>query len=143
MLGKGVPMDTARFAALARAFTAMLSRRTFATAFALSGVAMPGLVDAKKHKHRHKKRKRGKFNDFGCVNGGKFCKNDDQCCSGICQGKKDKKKCKAHDIGGCQPGSATPACGGTEVTCTTSSGGRRTVRHDDGECRLLFQRRLP
>jgi hypothetical protein len=52
---------------------------------------------------------------------GKFCKNNGQCCSGICQGKKGKKKCKAHDEGTCLPGQ--DACtSGSPVLCTTEGG---------------------
>ena len=131
-------MDTARFAALARAVTAMVSRRAFAAALALSGVAIPDLVDARKRKRRRKKKKKVKFNDFGCVNVGKFCQNNGQCCSGICQGKKDKRKCKAHDTGGCQPGSAAPACGGTEVICTTSPGGEGRCGTTTGNAGYCF-----
>jgi hypothetical protein len=116
-------MDSDRFDGLTRSVSTLLSRRTLAGGLGLGMVALPNLSEAKhKHKHKHKKKKKVKHNDFGCVNVGSFCKNADQCCSGICQGKKDKKKCQAHDTGGCQPGSATLGCGGDKVDCTTSAG---------------------
>lgn len=54
---------------------------------------------------------------------GGLCKNAGQCCSGICQGTKNKKKCKPHDTGGCQPGHAIADCGGADVDCPDGSGG--------------------
>jgi hypothetical protein len=55
----------------------------------------------------------------GCKNVGKPCQKKKDCCSGICKGKKGKKKCKAHDSGGCQPTADT--CG-QDIDCTTSTG---------------------
>jgi hypothetical protein len=116
-------MDGNRFDSLTRAVSTLLSRRTLAGTLGLRAMTLPGLADAKKHKHKHKKKHKVKFNDFGCVNVGNFCKNNDQCCSGICQGKKGKKKCQAHDQSTCQSGQTITECGGsTNVTCTTSSG---------------------
>jgi hypothetical protein len=120
--GKDAPVDTARFDALTRAVSAVLSRRTLAGVLGLGALTLPSLADAKKKKRKRKKKKI-KRNDFGCVNVGSFCKNGGQCCSGICQGKKGKKKCKAHDQSTCQAGQTTEECGGTQnVECTTSSG---------------------
>jgi hypothetical protein len=120
-------MESARFDGLTRSVSTLLSRRTLAGVFGFGSLLIPSLAEAKKHhKHKHKKKKKVKFNDFGCVNVGGFCKNDDQCCSGICEGKKDKKKCKAHDQGSCQPGQDTCASG-TPILCTSSTG-------DLGEC---------
>jgi hypothetical protein len=119
-------MDSVRFDGLTRSVSTLLTRRTFSGALGLGALALPGLVEAKK---KHKKKKKPKFNDFGCVNVGGFCKNSGQCCSGICQGKKGKKKCQAHDQSTCQPGQNIVECGGAEtVACTTSSG------DPDGEC---------
>jgi hypothetical protein len=61
-----------------------------------------------------------------CKNVGKKCKKKD-CCSGVCQGKKRRKKCKAHGAGGCQSGEQTGSCDGANVACTTSAG-------EDGLC---------
>src|SRR4051794_8512906 len=113
-------MDSVRFDGLARSVSTMLSRRTLASALGLGALALPGLAEAKK-KHHHKKKKKVKFNDFGCVDVGRFCKNNDQCCSGICEGKKDKKKCQAHDESTCQAGQ--DSCAGSPELCTTSAGG--------------------
>ena len=43
----------------------------------------------------------------GCAKVGKSCKRADQCCSGICEGKHGKKKCRGHDAGTCQRGQDT------------------------------------
>jgi hypothetical protein len=75
-----------------------------------------GEVIAKKHKQKPKIKR----NEFGCVNVGNACQNDGQCCSGICEGKKGKAKCKAHDVDGCQVGQ--DSCGVESFPCTTPSG---------------------
>jgi hypothetical protein len=107
-------------AVLVRSFPFVLSRGATATAFGLAALGGPRLSEAKK---KHKRKKKIERNEFGCVDVGTFCKNDGQCCSGICQGKKGKKRCKAHDTGtGCQAGQTAQICGGTDVTCTTSTG---------------------
>jgi hypothetical protein len=111
-------LDSARFDHLTRAVATLRSRRTFAGVLGLSALALPGLADAKKK--RKKKKKKVRFNEFGCVNVGGFCKNSGQCCSGICQGKKGKKKCQAHDTSTCQLGQQEEFCGGSEdVNCLT------------------------
>jgi hypothetical protein len=113
-------MDSHQFDRLARSFSRLLSRRSFASLVGFRALLLSGQSQAKK-KHKRKKKK-VKRNDFGCVDVGKFCKNDGQCCSGICQGKKDKKTCKAHDESTCQTGQSISECGGTDVPCTTSTG---------------------
>ena len=82
---------------------------------------MPVLGHAKKRK---KKKKKAKFSAFGCVNVGGFCKNNSQCCSNICAGKKGKKKCKAHDQSTCVAGQQENTCNATKqnVFCTTTAG---------------------
>jgi hypothetical protein len=78
-----------------------------------------------------KRRKRKKpplvFNQFGCVDAGNPCRgNDALCCSGICEGKKpkkgrkDRRRCAAHDTGGCPVGHAP--CTTPHTACTTSAG---------------------
>jgi hypothetical protein len=115
-------VETDRFDSLTRIVSTVLSRRTVAGVLSVGALALPGLTDAKK-KHKHKKKKKVKFNDFGCVNVGNFCKNSGQCCSGICQGKKGKKKCQAHDQSTCQTGQNLGECGGSaNVTCTSTAG---------------------
>jgi hypothetical protein len=93
-------VDSMRFDYLTRLLSHRFSRRTFAGALGISAVMVPTLTDAKK---KRKKKKKVRRNDFGCVNVGGFCKNSDQCCSGICQGKKGRnlRKCQAHDTRGC------------------------------------------
>jgi hypothetical protein len=118
-------VETTCFDRLTRAVSLLVSRRRLGLALGLGPLALPGLADAKK-KHKHKKKVT--FNDFGCVNVGSFCKNDDQCCSGICQGKKGKKHCQAHDASTCQPGQ--DSCSGLPVPCTTSAG------DPDGGCTI-------
>jgi hypothetical protein len=62
-----------------------------------------GVTGARKHKHK-KKPKKPKPNEFACLSVGKRCKSTDQCCSGICTGKKGKRRCRAHDTGTCAQG---------------------------------------
>jgi hypothetical protein len=93
-------MDIARFDALARALAAPTSRRTagrFLAGLGLAGVLLQADGDAlgaRKDKKRKPKRK-PRFNAFGCVNLGGFCKRSGQCCSGICRGRR----CQAHNDG--------------------------------------------
>jgi hypothetical protein len=115
-------MDRDRFDHLTRSLATLLTRRRLAGVFGLGALALPSLIGAKK-RHKQKRKKRIKRNAFGCVNVGKFCKRNGQCCSGRCKGKKSKKKCKAHDAGaGCVVGDQIEACGGTTKICTTSHG---------------------
>jgi hypothetical protein len=108
-------MDATRFDALTRGLAAPASRRV-AGRF-LAGIGLAALLgnpaDAAKDKTRKKGRKgkkrkgqKPKFNTFGCVDVGGFCKNGGQCCSGICSGKKNKKTCQGHNIavGACEAG---------------------------------------
>jgi hypothetical protein len=113
-------VEATRFELLTRAIASQLTRRRLASVLGLAGTTFPALVAAKKKRKRSKKVRR---NDFGCVNVGSFCKNAGQCCSGICQGKKGKKTCKAHDQSTCQAGQSAEVCGGTNVFCTPSGGG--------------------
>ena len=95
----------------------------------------------------------------GCKDVGKRCTSRADCCSGICRRKHGRKRCRAHDTGGCKPGHTGLICAdndGIGVACTTSSGlggscftttgnagycGRSvscmTCTRDD-ECRTLF-----
>jgi hypothetical protein len=103
-------MDASRFDRLTRAIShATLPRRQILIALVLGIVglhARGGAVAA----------------GPGCKNVGKKCKKKKDCCSGICKGKKGKKRCKAHDTGGCQAGQRQGICGGVDVPCTTSAG---------------------
>lgn len=118
-------MDPTRFDALTRLLAGPASRRrVVAAALAALGLSrLEGRVEA----------------GPSCKNVGKPCDKDKDCCSGVCKGKKDKKKCKAHDKGGC--GKNNGPCGGRD--CTTSAGqegecftttGKAGYCASDGEC---------
>lgn len=117
-------MEPECFDRLSRAAARVLPRRAIAGILGLGVLALPGLVDARKK--RRKRKKKIKRNDFGCVNVGSFCKNSSQCCSGICDGKKGKKKCQAHNTSTC---AGTDGCSGEFVACTTVTGA-------DGTCNV-------
>jgi hypothetical protein len=108
-------MDVHRFDALTRRLAAASSRRTLLTGLAVLGSTIEFVLGERASAKKGKKRKKVKRNTFGCVNVGRFCKQDSQCCSGICQGKLGKKKCKAHDTGSCQAGQ--DSCLGPSVSC--------------------------
>ena len=102
-------MNATRFDRLVRAYSiAKTPRRQTLLALALGTVGLPTLGGETTA-------------GPGCKNFGKKCKKNKGCCSGICKGKKGKKRCKAHDTGGCQAGQTFPACGGALVQCTTST----------------------
>lgn len=115
-------MAPSRIDHLARAASFVLSRRGLGGALGLGILARPGLADAKqnhKHTHKHTKKNKATFNAFGCVNIGNFCKNDDQCCSGVCTGNK----CQAHDVSTCQTGDVEAFCGGgADEFCIAAAG---------------------
>jgi hypothetical protein len=103
-------MDATRFDLLARTLAMASSRRQALSALLLGGVALT---------HGAGESEAGP----GCKNVGKKCKKKKDCCSGICKGKKGKKKCKAHDTGGCLAGQQQEECGGdATIACTTSAG---------------------
>jgi len=120
-------MDANQFDGLARLVGRASPRRRFVVGLALSPLV--GFVAARRpddaparKRHKRKKRKQPKPNAFGCLDVGKACKNNQQCCSDICQGKKGRKRCKAHDTGGCPAGSLSGQCGGETLSCRTVSG---------------------
>lgn len=112
-------MDDARFDAWTRRRFGLATGGALAALLGLVGGPAPDAVSAGKRRRRRVKR-----NAFGCVNVGKFCKRDDQCCSGVCRGKKGKETCRAHHTGsGCRAGDQTDSCGGpAAIRCTTASG---------------------
>lgn len=85
------------------------------------GGAYPSLVTAgKKRKQRRKKRKQhkpGTPNEFGCIEVGDRCTSADSCCSGVCSGKKGKRRCQAAGQGTCAP-EAPGVCHATTPTIT-------------------------
>jgi hypothetical protein len=113
-------MEMDRFDRLAHSVSGLLSRRALAGALGLGALVWPSLVDAKK---RGKKKKKVKFNEFGCVSVGGYCKNADQCCSGMCEGKKGKKKCRARGAGTCDQDSpgVCLAANPTTLTCNNDA----------------------
>lgn len=60
----------------------------------------------------------------GCKDVNRQCQKAKDCCSGVCKGKKRRKRCKAHDGGGCAAGQQRAFCDNesTDTPCTTSSG---------------------
>jgi hypothetical protein len=128
-------MDGAHFDRLTRSISVDASRRVLLQfAAAMLGLA-PLLPKASVAKKDKKKKKKLRFNEFGCVNvGGKCRGNSDNCCSGICQGKKpkkgkkDKSRCVGHDEGTCLPGQTPTSCGGSESIACVAGGGA------DGQC---------
>jgi hypothetical protein len=105
-------MDSDRFDGLTRSVSRHLSRRSLAASLGVAALGIHDLAEARKKKR--KKRRKVKFNEFGCVNVGKFCKNDDQCCSGNCTGST----CRAHDASTCVDGDTS--CGLANIPCTTT-----------------------
>jgi hypothetical protein len=115
-------MDASQFDRWTLALSDSVSRRQTIVAMLLGGSIMVRGSEQAAAKKKKRKNKKINRNAFGCVNVGNVCKNSGQCCSGICEGKQGKKKCRAHDTGGCKPGHSESSCGGTDVTCTTATG---------------------
>lgn len=109
-------MDHHQFDWITRLVASNPSRRTLAGAIGVVALGIPGIAVAKKNKKKIKK------NGFGRAYGRKYFKNGGQRCSGICQGKRDKKKCQAHDQSTCANGQQEDFCGGTDVACVSTSG---------------------
>lgn len=119
-------MDANRFDAIVRALSAVFSRRGAIATGAATLAAVTGAGAAKK-------RKKPQLNAFGCVDVGGLCfGKGGLCCSGICagkkpkKGKKDKRRCAAHDASTCLAGD--DACNVAIVACTTANG------NPGGEC---------
>lgn len=135
-------MDRHHFARITRALTSIPSRREVVRDLAAAGLGL-GLARAPhgvESKQRNKNKKKVKRNAFGCVDVGKLCKTAEQCCSGICQGKKGKKQCRAHNTSTCT--AADDACDdstGDEVPCGTDgvcflTTGKASFCGGEGEC---------
>jgi hypothetical protein len=122
-------MNQNRFDVVTRTISSLPSRRDLLRGLAGAGLGLgiarrPDLVEARKKRKRKQKNRKQKAavpNAFGCIDVGALCQNDDQCCSGVCAGKKGKKRCRAHDVGDCPDGAAPEACY-EDVTCTTGTG---------------------
>lgn len=97
-----------------------------------SGLIGLSSIDARKKRKRKKPKQASRTpqatpNEFGCLSVNDPCTGPGECCSGICEGAKDRRTCRAHDAGDCQAGPEMEACGGTEIPCTNSKG-------EDGVC---------
>jgi hypothetical protein len=94
-------MDGSQLDHIVRSFTD--SRRSLLGAMlaAAAGWLSANSTEAKKKRKRKKKDKKPKPNEFGCLEVGDPCKSEEQCCSGICEGKRGKRTCRAHDTGTC------------------------------------------
>jgi hypothetical protein len=92
--------------------------------FGLRLTQLPHATNAKRKRRRKKgktPKRDGTVNEFGCVNVGDVCTSHEQCCSGICLGKKGQAAtCRQHDQGTCQAGQ--DMCGRGDATCTTGDG---------------------
>ncbi|MGH2616945.1 MAG: hypothetical protein ACRDJC_17060 [Thermomicrobiales bacterium] len=111
-------MHADRFDAALRSFTHEFSRRLvrrglIAAVLGLAPARLAGAASAKK------RRRKPRPNAFGCLNVGAPCRNANDCCSGVCKGKKRKKRCHAHDSGDCPSG---PVACSSQVSCTTNTG---------------------
>jgi hypothetical protein len=115
-------MDGNQFDNLARAITG--SRRALLSGALVAAAGWLGVGDAaaKKKRKRKKRKPKARPNAFGCLEVGAACTSAAHCCSNICQGKKGKKHCKAHDTGECLAGQLLGQCGGETIPCTSSSG---------------------
>jgi hypothetical protein len=122
-------VDAAGFDTLIRQLTSSGARRGFLHIIGGLGLAGAfrrlswGEAEAKE------KRKKPKKNQFGCIDVGRKCYGkDNQCCSGICEGKKKKSKCVAHHVRDCSADDNSCAesipCGGNgECFRTTGKAG--------------------
>lgn len=125
-------MDSSRFDHFTRSLAG--SRRSLVGGtLALSlGLIGSSSIDARKKRKRKKPRHANGIpqappNAYGCLNVGDPCTSPGECCSGLCEGTKGRRTCRAHDAGDCQAGTELEACGGTEIPCTNGKG-------DDGVC---------
>lgn len=93
-------MDGSHFDQFSRALTG--SRRSMLGATLALAPGLLGFPTTAAKKKRKKRKPKAKPNEFGCLEVGGACKNADQCCSGVCEGKKGKRRCSAHDTGTCR-----------------------------------------
>jgi hypothetical protein len=93
-------MDSSQFDQFTRSLTG--SRRSLLDgSLALAAGWLGVSVTEAKKKRKKRKPKKPKPNAFGCLEVGDPCKSAEQCCSGECEGKKGKKRCRAHGNGTC------------------------------------------
>jgi hypothetical protein len=111
-------MDQHHISSLTRSLTRVPSRRDVWRGLvgAGLGLAVARLPDVSKGKKKGKGKKKSKKphskpNAYGCLNVGAACGNDDQCCSGVCEGKT----CRAHHAGICRVDSDLCTTGAAHV----------------------------
>jgi hypothetical protein len=122
-------VDQNRFDPLAHAVGGVPSRRAIlrhvaGVGFGLGSAGLPIVAATKRQRKAKRRNAKIELNAYGCVNVGDFCRNAGQCCSGLCKGKKRRKRCRAHDSEGCEAGATSGLCavGLQDVACTTSRG---------------------
>lgn len=121
-------MDQHRITALKRSLISMPSRRDVLRGLAAAGLGLRAMwpqepAVAKGKRKRKNKKKKAKPNAFGCLSVNKTCKNAEQCCSGICEGKKSKRRCRAHDTGTCEQDVAAICQSASPITTTCNNRG--------------------
>lgn len=79
----------------------------------------PATGEAKRKRKKRRPRK-AKPNAFGCLGIGQPCKNASKCCSGLCTGKKGKRKCAAHGTGTCNQDGSDYCAVGSVALCNGS-----------------------
>ncbi len=134
-------MDGTEFDDLIRSLSQ--SRRSLlgsaaATAAGLLAAPLANANARSRRKHKNRKGREAKPNEFGCIEVRDPCRGDDDCCSGVCDGKAGKRRCQAHDSGGCVADAAGATCGPGNVTCTTDlgeAGACATTTGNAGYCR--------
>lgn len=108
-------MDGVRFDSVLRDLAA--SRRMYLGGMlALAGGWRLSAAGEAKKKRKKRKPRKPKPNAFGCLGIGQPCKDASRCCSGVCTGKRGKRKCAAHGTGTCdQDGPGFCAVGGVAL----------------------------
>ena len=120
-------MNQNRYAIVTHSLTSVPSRRDVlrglaGAALGLGAARLPTRAEAKKKrktKTKAKQPKAPKPNQYGCLNVGATCKNDEQCCSGVCAGQT----CRAHHAGICRVDYDLCTTGAAHVCNIVGSGG--------------------
>src|SRR5687768_4676174 len=114
-------MDSIRFDALVRSLVESRRSLLVGSLALTAGRFGVSTIEAKSKKRKRKKKpKKASPNEYGCLDVGNPCQDADQCCSGICDGTKGKRTCRAHDTGTCkQDGQLVPCNNRTNCGCFT------------------------
>lgn len=107
-------MDSQHFDELMR--TLAQSRRSLVAGALTAAAGLLG-IQAATARRRKPRKPRAQPNEFGCVDAGKPCQNNGSCCSGVCKGKKGRKRCQAHHTGTCKQGGAGHCLESSVETC--------------------------